>query len=107
MPNPFEKFADRHIGPSHSDIQKMLATVGVASLDDLVAGTIPTSILDETLELPEALTEVVNALAQVTVRNGTIRGTGAEGVFLGISARVIDVRVRESGSTAIRGAATR
>ena len=41
-------------------------------------------------------------LAQVTVRNGTIRGTGAEGVFLGISARVIDVRVRETGSTAIR-----
>ncbi len=58
MPHPDETFADRHIGPRQSDIEKMLATVGAASLDDLVSQTVPESIHDETLDLPEALSEV-------------------------------------------------
>lgn len=36
----------------------MLATIGAASLDDLVSETVPASILDETLDLPPAMTEV-------------------------------------------------
>jgi glycine dehydrogenase len=71
MPNPFETFADRHIGPSASDIEKMLATVGAASLDDLVASTVPASILDQTLDLPAALTEpeVVARLGELASAN--------------------------------------
>ncbi|HEX6220150.1 MAG TPA: aminomethyl-transferring glycine dehydrogenase, partial [Acidimicrobiia bacterium] len=57
MPNPAERFADRHIGPKPADIEKMLATVGVASLDDLIVETVPESIFDTTLDLPPALTE--------------------------------------------------
>lgn len=71
MPNPAERFADRHIGPTSPDIEKMLATVGVASLDELIAETVPSSILDTRLELPPALseTEVIERLAEIASRN--------------------------------------
>jgi glycine dehydrogenase len=57
MPNPREKFADRHIGPRPEDVEKMLATIGAATLDDLIAETIPPSIIDTALALPPALSE--------------------------------------------------
>jgi glycine dehydrogenase len=57
MPNPTETFADRHIGPRPADIEKMLATIGASSLDELIAQTIPDSILDSSLDLPAALSE--------------------------------------------------
>jgi glycine dehydrogenase len=71
MPNPSERFADRHIGPKPADIDKMLATVGVASLDDLISETVPDSILDTTLELPTALSEpdAVARLGELAGRN--------------------------------------
>jgi len=57
MPNSKERFADRHIGPRPVDIEKMLATIGAATLDDLVAETVPASILDTALDLPVSLSE--------------------------------------------------
>lgn len=39
-----EQFTDRHIGPSDSDIEKMLAVIGAESLDDLIRQTIPANI---------------------------------------------------------------
>ncbi len=54
---PQPSFVDRHIGPRHADLEKMLATVGAESLDDLVASTVPASILDRSLELPAPLSE--------------------------------------------------
>jgi glycine dehydrogenase len=71
MPNPAESFADRHIGPRQADIDKMLATVGAASLGELVSQTVPASILDTSLDLPPALTEseTVARLAELAHRN--------------------------------------
>ena len=40
-----DAFVERHIGPAETEIAAMLATVGAASLDDLVAQTIPADIL--------------------------------------------------------------
>jgi glycine dehydrogenase len=57
MPNPNERFADRHIGPRPEDIDKMLATIGASTLDQLVSETVPASILDTALDLPEPLSE--------------------------------------------------
>ena len=49
---------NRHIGISESDEEKMLQTIGVKSLDELVEQTIPSNIrLTEKIELPEPLTE--------------------------------------------------
>ncbi|HEU4320110.1 MAG TPA: aminomethyl-transferring glycine dehydrogenase [Acidimicrobiia bacterium] len=75
MPSPFDRFSDRHIGPSSADIDKMLATVGVASLDDLIEETVPASILDTDLQLPSAMTEVevTERLRQLAGANSLVR----------------------------------
>jgi glycine dehydrogenase len=71
MPNPYERFADRHIGPRPDQIDKMLATIGAATLDDLVNQTIPAAILDTSLDLPDALTEreVIEKLRRLGAQN--------------------------------------
>ncbi|MFZ0014018.1 MAG: aminomethyl-transferring glycine dehydrogenase, partial [Acidimicrobiia bacterium] len=98
MPNPSERFADRHIGPKPADIEKMLATVGVASLDELVAQTVPASILDTTLELPEALSErgVVARLAELAARNEVVPSLIGLGYHDTILPPVIQRNVLES-----------
>jgi glycine dehydrogenase len=40
-----DKFSDRHIGPRKSDVEEMLKTIGLASVDELIEKTIPSSIL--------------------------------------------------------------
>ena len=40
----FDPFVPRHVGPSEKEIGEMLATVGYATLDDLIDATIPESI---------------------------------------------------------------
>jgi glycine dehydrogenase len=53
-----EQFADRHIGPSPDDVERMLAALGVATLDDLLDQAVPASIRDDKpLEVEEALSE--------------------------------------------------
>jgi len=53
-----DSFALRHIGPKESDLQEMLSTVGVDSLDQLIYETIPDEIrLKSPLNLPSALSE--------------------------------------------------
>ncbi|WP_227982563.1 aminomethyl-transferring glycine dehydrogenase [Nocardia spumae] len=39
-------FADRHIGPDATEIDRILATVGVASMEELAGRAVPASILD-------------------------------------------------------------
>jgi glycine dehydrogenase len=53
-----ERFQDRHIGPDDHDLEQMLATTGVRSMDELVDQTLPHSIrLKQPLELKPAMTE--------------------------------------------------
>jgi len=53
-----EQFADRHIGPSPDDVDRMLEALGVASLDDLLDQAVPASIRDDKpLEVEGALSE--------------------------------------------------
>ena len=98
MPNPFEKFADRHIGPSHSEIEKMLATVGASSLEDLVIQTVPASILDETLDLPPALTETeaIERLTELAGRNTVIPSLIGLGYHDTITPPIIQRKVLEN-----------
>jgi len=39
-----ESFSDRHIGPRQSDLNAMLATIGAASLDELIDQVVPSNI---------------------------------------------------------------
>ena len=53
------EFIMRHIGPRDDDVEIMLKEIGVSSLDELIAGTLPPSIqLSEPLDLPDAMTEL-------------------------------------------------
>ena len=66
-------FVDRHIGPRADELATMLATVGVASLDDLADRVLPESIRDRepVVALPEPATEAeaLAALRAVAARN--------------------------------------
>ena len=62
----------RHIGISEQDEAYMLQTIGVKSLDELIKQTIPASILlDQTIDLPEPLTERQYAehIAEIASKN--------------------------------------
>jgi glycine dehydrogenase len=100
MPNPRERFADRHIGLGVDDIDKMLATVGAASLDELISQTVPESILDMTLELPPALTEqeAVERLSELAGRNIVMPSLIGLGYHDTITPPVIQRNVLESPS---------
>ena len=51
-------FAYRHIGPKAVDVDQMLSTIGVDSIDTLISQTVPSAIRSENdLELSEAMTE--------------------------------------------------
>ncbi|MDR1602494.1 MAG: aminomethyl-transferring glycine dehydrogenase [Tannerella sp.] len=52
------KFANRHIGIAAKDMPSMLESIGVSSVDELIAQTIPSDIrLKTPLNLPEPMTE--------------------------------------------------
>ena len=53
-----DSFARRHIGPRKTDLPKMLETIGVESMEQLIYETIPNEILiEERLKLDEAMSE--------------------------------------------------
>ena len=53
-----DRFPSRHIGPDEADVAEMLATLGLPSLDALVAETVPADIrLAADLKLSPAVTE--------------------------------------------------
>ena len=61
-------------GPRAADVDKMLATVGAASLDELIAQTVPASILDTQLDLPPASSEVevIDRLREISSKNRVV-----------------------------------
>ncbi|HVU53244.1 MAG TPA: aminomethyl-transferring glycine dehydrogenase [Polyangia bacterium] len=67
-----DRFPSRHIGPDDADVAEMLATLGLPSLDALVAETVPADIrLAADLKLPPAVTEaeVLAELRALSERN--------------------------------------
>jgi glycine dehydrogenase len=58
------EFASRHIGPSGAETERMLATVGYGSLDELISAALPAGLADRELSLPPAASEQ-EALAEL------------------------------------------
>ena len=53
-----DSFVLRHIGPSENEVNEMVKTIGVSSVDELINKTIPSDIrLKNNLDLPIALSE--------------------------------------------------
>ncbi|CAM5787291.1 aminomethyl-transferring glycine dehydrogenase [Castellaniella caeni] len=84
-PATHSEFIARHVGPSESDQQSMLAAVGVSSLDALIREVVPENILSEApyLDLPGPLGEV-EALADlkaIASRNQVLRSYIGQGYY--------------------------
>ena len=86
-------FADRHIGPSPADVEHMLATLGLLSLDELIDQAVPATIRDDKpLELDAAVSEsdAIARLRALADRNQVLtsligagyHGTHTPGVIL-------------------------
>ena len=70
--NSTDSFSTRHIGPNDAEKAKMLKTIGVSSLEQLIDETVPASIRkQEELNLPEALSEFqyLNELRTIADKN--------------------------------------
>ena len=65
-------FENRHIGANQNDIKKMLNTIGLGSIDELIHQTIPNSILKNSpLKIRDAITEndYLNKLKEIADLN--------------------------------------
>ena len=77
-------FAQRHIGPSAADVDAMLSAVGAKSLEDLIATTVPKSILlGRDLNLPAAVSEnqAVDKLRELAEANQVKRSMVGMGYY--------------------------
>jgi glycine dehydrogenase len=77
-------FSDRHIGPRSQELQGMLETVGVDTLDELIDKTIPEVIrLKKPLRLPEAMSEFeyLKHLRRIGAKNKTFRSFIGQGYY--------------------------
>jgi glycine cleavage system pyridoxal-binding protein P len=94
-----DRFVDRHIGPRQKDIDSMLATIGMASIEELIAKTIPASIrLKQDLDLPEAMTEAEFAahIREVGAKNKLYRSYIGLGYYDCIVPNVVKRNVLEN-----------
>jgi glycine dehydrogenase len=85
---PAATFARRHIGPSPRDISAMLETVGAASLGELMAQTLPSSIRQQApldLGIPLSETEALSHMKELASQNQlftSLIGQGYSGTIL-------------------------
>lgn len=84
IPSADVQFSDRHNGPDAADIRKMLATLGVPSVEALIHETVPESIrFNGTLQLPEAASEhaALEELKTIIDQNIEARSFIGQGYF--------------------------
>jgi len=96
MLNLFEQqsreFQRRHIGPDDRETAEMLATAGAASIDDLIARTVPGTIrLEKPLQLPAPLSEsqLLAALKESSLKNTVNRSYIGQGYYDTLTPSVI------------------
>ncbi|HEY6952928.1 MAG TPA: aminomethyl-transferring glycine dehydrogenase, partial [Bacteroidota bacterium] len=94
-----EKFQTRHIGPRQQDVDAMLQTIGVRTIDDLVRETIPEGIrLGHQLRLPEAVGEYeyLQSLRSIAAKNKVVTSYLGQGYYNCIVPSVIQRTVFEN-----------
>ena len=94
-----DSFVRRHLGPTDADVQEMLATLGMQSLDALMDGTVPPDIrLRVPLSLPRNRSEqeVLSELRSIAGRNQVYRSLLGMGYFDCVTPPVIQRNILES-----------
>ncbi|MFN8338919.1 MAG: aminomethyl-transferring glycine dehydrogenase [Saprospiraceae bacterium] len=85
-------FAKRHIGISEPELDSMLKTIGVSSLDQLINETVPSGIrMAQALELPPALTEYeyLSLIEEIGQKNKVFKSYIGQGYYGTITPSVI------------------
>jgi len=96
---PVPSFAARHLGPDADEVQAMLGTLGLRSLDELVARTVPETIrLRRTLDLPEAISEseLLESCRKLSEQNQIFRSFIGQGYHDTITPPVIQRNILEN-----------
>ncbi len=96
---PTDTFVHRHLGPTEADIQEMLATLGLQSLDALIDQTVPDDIrLRRPLALPGQRSEqdVLNELRAIAAQNRIFRSLIGMGYYDCITPPVIQRNILEN-----------
>ncbi|HWO14634.1 MAG TPA: aminomethyl-transferring glycine dehydrogenase, partial [Polyangiaceae bacterium] len=92
-------FERRHIGPSPAQIESMLTSLGLASLDDLVERCVPNSIrIAAPLALPEPLgeSEQLALLGEIASQNVVLRSYIGMGYYDTLTPAVIQRNILEN-----------
>ena len=94
-----EKFQSRHIAPNQADTAKMLKTIGVNTLDELIEQTVPAGIrLKNPLNLPAAKSEYdyLKTLKQTASKNKVFKSFIGQGYYDVIVPGVIQRNILEN-----------
>ncbi|TFG41102.1 MAG: glycine dehydrogenase (aminomethyl-transferring), partial [Bacteroidia bacterium] len=77
-------FVSRHIGPRDDELPKMLETIGVGSIDELIDKTVPPTIrIEKPLRLPKAMSEYeyLNHIRKIGAKNKQFRSFIGQGYY--------------------------
>ncbi len=86
------EFQPRHIGPNENETAQMLQAVGAASLEELVARTVPPGIrMEGELDIPPAMSEsdYLQHIKEVSLKNKVFRSFIGQGYYDTITPSVI------------------
>jgi glycine dehydrogenase len=86
------EFIKRHIGPSAQDTEKMLAAIGIKSVDELIEKTIPSIIRSKKpMQIPEGLSEfeMLQSLKKIGEKNIVATNFIGQGYYGTITPSVI------------------
>lgn len=95
----YDRFVDRHIGPSEVEIKEMLEELNLSSIDELIEKTVPKGIrLKEKLDLPEAQTEFdfIHHLKNIAQKNKVFKSYIGMGYYPTITPGVIQRNILEN-----------
>lgn len=95
----FDRFVDRHIGPSKEEIKEMLAELKLSSVSEMIEKTVPKGIrLQEKLDLPKAQTEFefLHHLKSVSQKNKVFKSYIGMGYYPIITPGVIQRNILEN-----------
>ena len=94
-----DDFRDRHIGPRKEDLDSMLGTIGVASLERLIDETIPSAIrMNSPLHLPAPSSEhhYLQAIREIAKKNRIFKSMLGQGYYHCITPSVIARNIFEN-----------
>src|SRR6266496_962419 len=86
------EFQRRHIGINEADMRKMLQTIGVSSLDELMDKTVPATIrMQKSLNVPAAMSEheYLKMMKDISIKNKTFKSYIGQGYYDTITPSVI------------------